>query len=154
MKKHYQNLSTSHENKLLNSPQPMPFDEKRYHNDALRLSLKRERSIERYCSRSFFAFMDHCKVVYIIWTLKPVNNWIPPQEMDFFSVGVCDWFQFLKPSEIKRTIHDLDNEIAVFKLSSIEHAQNITFLREILTLFFVMNIYKTRKGTRAGVCCE
>ena len=40
--------------------------------------------IEGYCSRSFFAFMDHYKVVYIIWTSKPVNYWIPTSSRNGF----------------------------------------------------------------------
>ena len=35
----------------------------------------------------FFAFMDLCEVVYIIWTLKPVNDWTPAHEMAFSKIS-------------------------------------------------------------------
>ena len=45
--------------------------------------------IEGCCSHSFFAFMDLCEVVYIIWTLKPVNDWTQAHEMVFFKISRC-----------------------------------------------------------------
>ena len=48
--------------------------------------------IEGHCSCPFFASIDHYKVVYIIWLLKPVNDWIQALERAFYKkVGAGDW---------------------------------------------------------------
>ena len=82
--------------------------------------------------------MDHYEVVYIIWTLEPVNDWTPAHEKAFFEKS-----RTLRPVSVFEAvlfIHELDIEIADFKLSSIDYAQLITFHSEVLTLFFLMNI--------------
>ena len=97
--------------------------------------------------------MDLSEVVYIIRTLKPVNGWIPAREMTFFKESVVTTGLSFWGHLGNRAIRDLDFEKAVFKLSYMEYAQLITFYSEALTLFFLMNVYKRWKETRAGACC-
>ena len=55
--------------------------------------------------------MDHYKIVYIIWSLKPVNDWTPAHEMAF--VKKSPSLRLISVFKTVLTIHDLDIEIAV-----------------------------------------
>ena len=50
--------------------------------------------------------MDRYKIIYIIWTLKPGNDWTPAHEMAFFKKSRS--LRLISGFEAVLTTHELD----------------------------------------------
>ena len=87
------------------------------------------------------------------WTSSYCTDFTPVCKVVFFKKPslLATGFTFWSHLNNWR-IYDLDIEKAVFKLNSMEYAQLITFHSEAFTWFFLMDVYKRQKGTRAGTC--
>ena len=100
--------------------------------------------IKSIWSRSLFPCMDLSQVLYIIWTLRPVNDLIPGKKMAFLVLaavslleGVLVSGQFVAWKDSCKT-----------QLFGICIGQLLTFWSNALTLFFLMNMNKDVSGTR------
>ena len=93
-------------------------------------------------SRSFFPCMDFSQVVYIIWTLKPVNDLRPANETAFLVFAAAFTLQ-----ETLVTGQFMTSKSS-FKTQpfGICIGQLFTFYTNALTWFFLINMNKRRYG--------
>ena len=95
-------------------------------------------------SRSFSRFMDLSDVVYIIWTLKPLNDLRPANEMAFLVLAAgCTFGGHLSIW----TIYDLKQQS--WKLAPWNmHGPTVICCSNAFSWFFLINMNQKRKGTR------